>query len=138
MPGGRPGQGPELVEGLAGTPEAKRRLKLVLETLAGERSVAEACRELGLGEANFHKLRRQALAAALARLAGLLPGRKRVEPSAQEQEIAALRAQLQRKDLALEIARYRENLALTMPYLLKRRAAEEEAKKKGGRGGGGK
>lgn len=138
MPGGRPGKGPELVEGLAGTAEAKRRLKLVLQTLAGELSVEDARAELELSEAGFHKLRRQALAAAVERLEGQAPGRKRVEPSAEEKEIADLRAKVERMDLELEIARYRENVALTMPHLLKRREAEQEAKKKGGKGGGGK
>lgn len=126
------------MEGLAATPEAKRRLKLVLQTLAGELSVEEARAALGMSAANFHKLRQQALAAAAARLEGQAPGRKRVEPSPEEKKIAELQAKVERMDLELDIARYRENLALTMPYLPRRREAEQEAKKKGGRGGGGK
>lgn len=127
-----------MAQGLAATPEAKKRLRVVLETLAGERPIEDACAELSLGEAGFHKMRRQALEAAAERLEGQAPGRKREAPSEDAQKVDDLQAKIDLLEVELELARYREKLALSMPYLLKRREAErtdEERGKKRSRGG---
>ena len=42
-----------LIERLEGSREAKRRLALILETLAGRQTVREAARLLGLGARRF-------------------------------------------------------------------------------------
>ena len=59
---GRPCKGPNLVDGLDGSAEARTRLRIVLETIAGQRTVAEACadgsmsREEYLGWVRAHRM----------------------------------------------------------------------------------
>jgi hypothetical protein len=91
MPGGRPPKGPELVEGLEGSKEAKARLRVALETIAGEKSIAEACEELGIGPALVHHLRARALQAALVELEAKPTGRPRKVLSDGGEESKALR-----------------------------------------------
>jgi hypothetical protein len=54
---GRPPMGPKIVQHLDGPDDTKRRLKVLLETLADQCSVADACAKLGISEARFHELR---------------------------------------------------------------------------------
>jgi hypothetical protein len=56
---GRKPYGPSAVGRLAGSPQARERLRLVLETLAGTCRVQEACARLGLSEQRFDQLRTQ-------------------------------------------------------------------------------
>src|SRR6516164_8817741 len=73
---GRYPSGPEAVERLAGSAEAKERLQVVLETLAGRCRVQEACARLGISEPRFQQVRQQMLSAALNSLeAGRRVGR---------------------------------------------------------------
>jgi hypothetical protein len=62
MPRGRRTSGAALVDALGGSLEAKRRLKLALETLSGAKRVVDACKELGLCEALFYRYRPHASA----------------------------------------------------------------------------
>ena len=57
MSAGRPPERTKLVEKAEGSEEAKRRLRLILETLSGERTVQSACDELEICQAMFYKLR---------------------------------------------------------------------------------
>jgi hypothetical protein len=63
---GRPPSGPEFVDKLDGSPEAKQRLKVLLETLNGTCRVQEACGRLGIKEARFDQLRIELLQAAVS------------------------------------------------------------------------
>ncbi len=127
---GRPPSGPRLVDGLEGSAEAKARLKAVIETVAGERSVEEACAALGVSEAVFHRLRARLLGAALSE-AEPKPRGRRPDPEPENQgEVEALRARVRELKIDLEASRIREELAVVMPRVLKPRA---EAKKKGRR-----
>ena len=110
MPGGRPPRGAALVEGLEGSREAKLRLRVVLETMAGEKTIAQACAELGLEESMVHLLRRRALAAGLRELEAKPRGRPRkekpLEPETLERlrhENAELRSRLKESELRLEL-----------------------------------
>jgi hypothetical protein len=47
---GRYPSGPEYVEGLQGSAEAKRRAKIILETVTGQLRVQEACQALEVSE----------------------------------------------------------------------------------------
>jgi len=78
---GRLPDGPEYVAKLEGPPDAKRRLEIILRTLAGTCRVQEACAELGLSEARFHQLRQEALQAALDGLTPRPPGRPQAPPA---------------------------------------------------------
>jgi hypothetical protein len=126
MPGGRPPKGPELVDGLEGSADAKARLRAALATLVGTKTIAEACEELGLKEAMLHVLRKRALQGALAALEAKPLGRPRKrseeagEREALERENAALRWKLKEAEL-------REELMAALPAL--REKVKESQKK---------
>jgi hypothetical protein len=67
MRGRRP-VGPELAERQEGSAEARRRMRVVLETIAGTRRVHEACEQLGVCEQRFEALRATAIRAGVAAL----------------------------------------------------------------------
>jgi hypothetical protein len=127
MSRGRHPSGPGLVEGLECPEEAKRRLKVILETVAGTRPIAEACAELGLSEAAFHNLRKQALVCAAEGLAPRPPGRPRKDGDPEQQRIRELEEQVFRLKMDLQAARIREEIAIAMPHLLKPRQKGESA-----------
>jgi hypothetical protein len=121
------------VEKVSGSAETKKRLKVILETLSGERSVEDACATLGVKEAQFHRLREEALAGAAAALEPRPSGRPRHEQDASAAEVAALKAEVLELKVNLRAAEIREELALTMPHVLVSKVAAL-AKKKGGGG----
>jgi hypothetical protein len=129
---GRPPQGPKLVESLDGSGEAKRRLQLMLETVSGNKTVAEACQELGISESRFHEVRNELLQQAVALLEPKPKGRRPAPaPSAEAQQLAHLRAEVQDLKIDLRASQIREEIALVMPHLLKsRQEMEEDAQKK--------
>ena len=114
----RPPEGPKLVDRLEGADESKKRLRAILETIAGQRSVDEACSALGISPARFHELRNKILQAALVALEPQPAGRPRAPSDEQDPRIAELEAEL--KDLKIEVAaaKVREEIALTMPHVL--------------------
>ena len=106
---GRRPAGPEIVEQLQGSAQARLRLRVVLETLAGRLRVQEACQQLGVGTVRFHEIRQAVLEAALAALEPRPAGRPPREgaapaPAGQVEELAA----------ALEASRLREEVALIL------------------------
>jgi transposase-like protein len=121
------------VERLEGPAEAKRRLRVVLETLTGERGVGEAAAELGLSEARFHQLRRQVLESALDGLCPQAPGRPR-KPEPPPSRIEELEHELQELRIDLQAARVRTEIALTMPHLLRDGKEKKGSRAKAGRG----
>lgn len=110
---GRYPSGPEYVEHLSGSASAKARLRVVLETLAGQCRVVEACARLGLSEPRFHQLRAELLQAALERLEPRPSGRPPApRPPAAEVELQSRVAELK---VELQAAQVREELALILP-----------------------
>jgi hypothetical protein len=107
---GRKPSGPEYVQHLEGSAEAKRRLQVILETMTGKKRVLEACQELAISESRFLQLRQELLQAALERLERRLAGRPRRTPAAEDDN--ALRAELADMEQALATAQLREELAL--------------------------
>lgn len=112
----RPTKGVDHVDSLAGPAESRRRLKMVLETIAGERTVDSACAELSISPARFAQLRTEALSGALAALEPRAPGR----PPAPTQDPEVARLELEIRDLRreLEASRIREEIAIMMPHVL--------------------
>ncbi len=121
--------GPDLVEGAEGSPGAKARLKVILETLAAMKTIAEACGALGMGEAGFHKLRTRVLQEAVEGLEPRRPGRKPKE-KVEDERIEALEAEVAMLRRALKASRVREEIALTMPHLLRRKKKREAGRRK--------
>src|SRR6266849_4668891 len=107
---GRKPSGPEYVQDLEGSAEAKRRLQVILETMTGKKRVLEACQELAISESRFLQPRQELLQAALERLERRQAGRPRRTPAAEGDN--ALRAELADMERALAAAQLRDELAL--------------------------
>ena len=78
------------MERLEGSEHAKIRLKVILETLSGQRTIPDACDELGIQESMFHQLRSEVLQTALGRLEPRPIGRPPHTPSPEDQRVAEL------------------------------------------------
>lgn len=129
MARGRPASGPRLVERLEGTEAAKQRLRVILETVSGQRTIADACAELGIGSSAFHELRSRVLQAALVDLEPKPRGRPKRQETVSAAEHEAVKAEQQRLLEELEIAYLREEVLHTMPELFQPET-EQEGKKK--------
>jgi len=114
----RPQKGPAHVDKLDGSLQAKERLRVVLETIAGTKSVKDACAQLGISESRFDQIRQEALQGALEGLEPGKPGRpaKEVEDTTLVDE---LQDKLDEMLVELRVAQTRTEIALTMPHLLK-------------------
>jgi hypothetical protein len=125
---GRYAAGPEYVEQLEGSPLAKQRAKVILQTLQGDLRVQDACGLLGICEQRFHQLREEMLQAAVARLEARPAGRPRrpVEPA----EVQALKEQLLACEVELRVAHVREEIALALPQQTTQAAQAVVAEKK--------
>jgi len=116
---GRKPSGSKVVERLDGSELAKDRLRVILDSLAGKKSIEEACQELGIGQAAFFKLRTRALSETMASLEPRPMGRPRKERKEEEEQVEALEKEVMRLKLELEAAWLREEIALAMPHLRK-------------------
>lgn len=106
------------VDRLDGPEDLKRRLRVLLDTLAGRVSVAEACEALGVSESRLHELRRQALTGALGALRPRPAGRPVRAESATERE-KELEGRIAELEVDLQAALVRTELALAMPELFR-------------------
>ena len=111
---GRKPLGPALVQHLDGSPRAKERLEVILETLAGQLTITQACARLGINEAMLHRLRSEVLAAGLAQLEPKPLGRPPRIPTAEQQQCEALQRRVAELETELKIATTREEIALVL------------------------
>ena len=125
----RPTSGVKMLDPLPGSPEAKARLAAIIATISGEKSIPDVCRELGLGEARFHELRKEFLSGALGLLERQTAGRKASSADVPP-ELARLRDENERLCLELEAAQIRAEIAAVMPHVLKSPASAGGDKKK--------
>ena len=116
---GRKPTGTNLLEHLEGSERAKTRLKAILETLSGERSIPEVCEELGIQESMFHRVRSEVLQTALDRLEPRPLGRPPLPQLPQDLQAAELEAENLRLQLELKAAEVRRELAENLPRLAK-------------------
>ena len=126
---GRYPAGPESVEQLPGSAEAKRRLQVVLRTLSGHYRVQQACRLLGISRQRFEQLRTKVLQAALTELEPKPSGRPAAEPTVAA-AVSALQNQLAETEQELRAARLREEIALVLPGVTAALAPPDGAEKK--------
>jgi len=106
------------VDRLEGPEELKRRLRVLLETIVGSRSVAQACEELQVSESRLHELRREALVGALQALMPRPAGRPVTAETTSERE-KELEARIDELEVDLQAALVRTELALAMPQLFR-------------------
>ena len=114
----RPPGGVGHVDRLDGPEELKWRLRVLLDTLAGRVSVAQACEELGVSESRLHELRRQALVGALGALMPKPAGRPATAETTTARE-KDLESRIQELEVDLQAALVRTELALAMPDLFR-------------------
>jgi hypothetical protein len=114
---GRKPLGPALVEHLEGSPRAKQRLEIILETIAGRITVDEACQCLAIKSAMFYRLRTDVLEAGLARLEPCPMGRPAELPSAEESRVMELQHRVEELESDLKLSTVREEIARVMPHL---------------------
>jgi len=123
---GRPHEGAELVDKLDDcSEEARQRLKVIFQTLAGDLLVEEACQALGIGRSAFNKLRSQFIDNAVELLEPRTPGRKKKIVSAEQLENQRLRTEIERLTLELQAQRLREEIGILMPHLQTGRAQKK-------------
>jgi transposase-like protein len=131
---GRKPAGPQIAERLEGSPTAKQRLGVILETIAGQLTVPQACQQLGIGESRFHALRNQTLQATLEALEPRPLGRPSKPTSPEQAEVDELQAELRRLRAELELAQVQLRLARIHPGLIPgQSAADDLAGKKNSR-----
>lgn len=121
---GRLPSGPDYVEKLAGSEQARQRLQVILQTLAGTCRVQDGCERLKLSETRFHQLRLEALQAAVDQLE-LRPAGRPAQPP-EDPRLAALTAENEQLKRQLQAAQTREEIALVLPGLLPSPASATE------------
>mgnify|MGYP003578600423 CR=1 FL=1 len=112
MARGRPIQGVDLVDGLNGPRILKQRTKIVLGTLIGTVTIAQACAKLGISRPRLYALRRRLLAGAV----NALKPRRRGRPTQRidSPEIQVLRARIDELETALTTTALQSRIALAM------------------------
>ena len=132
MARGRPITGVDLIERLEGPRAMRRRVQVVLATLAGGLTIAQACAELGIGRTQFYALRWRVLEGALEALRPRPRGRPR-HPERASRAVQQLHARIRELELALKTTALRSEIALTMPYLLDRAGRKKKGAASRGR-----
>ncbi len=126
---GRKPTGTKLLDKFTASAHAQSRMRAILETVSGQKTIPEACAELGIGEAMFHRIRAEAMAAALQALEPKPMGRPRTATTAESSAVAALEQQNQHLKIALRAAEVRAEIAQSMPHLLGRKGRGEKKRR---------
>src|SRR5262245_55688122 len=132
MRGRRP-LGPKSVERLLGSALAKKRMQVILETVAGHYGVREACARLQVSEPRFYQLREIGLQYGVSGLEPRPLGRPAHRPTPAEQELDDLRDQVEELQVNLQAAQIREEIALALPVVVQEGSpavAEQEGSEK--------
>jgi hypothetical protein len=112
---GRHAIGPEIAERAEGSDLARRRLRVVLETIVGSKRVLEACAELDISEQRFETIRQEAIQAGVAALEFKPAGRPR--KAAADEQVAVLQERITELEAQLQAALLRAELATALPRL---------------------
>ena len=128
---GRPHEGPALADKLDDcSDEARQRLKVIFQTLAGVFTIHDACAILGIRRSAFYKLRARFIEQAAQLLEPKAPGRRKQVVTPEQLEIERLRQQNEQLRFELKAQQLREEIGLLMPHLLRPRADRPAKKKK--------
>lgn len=131
MARGRKTTGPKLVQGLEGSSQSKERLQVILETISGQKTIAQAAEELNLSEARIHALRAHALQGALESMEPKASGRPpKPPPTADQNEVERLKGEIDELSFNLRAAQLREEIGLLMPHLQDSKKRKSKPKKK--------
>ena len=102
---GRKPTGPALAQHLEGSERAKQRLEMILATIAGQMTIDQASRCLGIKAAMFYRLRTEVLEAGLASLEPRPMGRPPHTPTAEELRCAELNQEVEQLRVGVEARR---------------------------------
>jgi transposase-like protein len=128
---GRPHEGPALADKLDDcSEEARQRLKVIFQTLAGVVTIEQACTILGIRRSAFHKLRARFIERSAQLLEPRTPGRKKKVVTPEQLEIERLRRENEQLRFELKAQQLREEIGLLMPHLLKPRRPVKKKNKK--------
>ena len=122
---GRYPAGSEYVEKVEGSPLAKKRGRVLLEMQEGQLRLHEACTKLGVRPTRLHQLRHAAMQGWIQFLEPGVPGRPSLSMTAEAERIRELEQALAQKELELQEAQIRAEVALILPQ----RSAVESGKK---------
>lgn len=98
------------VDRLQGSEHARQRMRLLLQCMLGEKTIPEACEELGICEARFHTLRQRWMQESLALLEPRRTGRPCKEPSREELQQRASRLERENQQLTQQLREARVQL----------------------------
>lgn len=105
-----------LIDRLRGPRETKRRLRILLASLAGTMTVSEACAELGVGRSRFHVLRRRMLRGMLdATAAAPETNAPSPETETDRDQLRALHARIDELERALHFTALQGAIVLGEP-----------------------
>jgi len=133
---GRYPAGLEYIDKVEGSALAKERARAILATMSGELRWLEACARLDIRETRMHQLRQAALQALVSSLEPGTAGRPSLQAMSESQRIRELEQALTEKELELEQALVRAEVALILPHATngarkkKRRASAKLRKQK--------
>lgn len=113
---GRPPLGPEVVDRIEGSEEAKKRARIILEVIAGARSVDSACVELGIETTRFEDIRLEAFGGLVAALEPKAAGRPPKPIDEAAEKLKALEEENKRLKIEIVTAHVREELAVGLPH----------------------
>jgi len=119
---GRKPTGAKLLDKFTASAHALARMRAIMETLSGAKTIPEVCAELEIGEAMFHRIRAEAMQAALEALEPKPMGRPCVATTT---PLPATAAALEQENYDLKIrlraAEVRAEIAQSMPHLMARK-----------------
>jgi hypothetical protein len=95
--------------------EACRRVRVILETIAGSRRVQQACEQLGICEQRFETIRATAIQAAITALESRPMGRPPKVLTEAHAEIARLQERVDELEAQLQVASVRAELVGALP-----------------------
>ncbi len=114
---GRHAVGPEIAEQVADSPFEAFRLRLILESVTGEKRVQDICQEMGVCSQMFERLRDRAMRAAARSLRPKKAGRPRKARSAAAAENTQLHERIAELEAQVQALRVRAELAEGLPRL---------------------
>jgi hypothetical protein len=121
---GRYPSGPEFVDKLHGSALAKERLRVLLETVARDRRIGDACAYLGISAPRFDQIRIEGLQGALTALEPQPAGRRPRPTVTDEAEVQRLRERIAQLEGELQAALVRAEIAVALPQV--KAAAEKK------------
>ena len=115
---GRYPAGSEYVDKVAGSLLAKERGRVLFDMQAGQLRLQEACAVLGVRETRLHQLRHAAVQAWVQSLEPGIPGRPSLPATPEAERIRELERALAQKELELQEALVKTEVALIVPQRL--------------------